>query len=107
MSQWKQDMTDILAAGRALTADELEEALAGALAALKDADEKLVRVAEERDCLVAKVTALTVKTTEMALWLGKIVAAFLFRDADKLAAVVGEYVKSRVKIVSVNSQQVH
>lgn len=90
MSDWKTKMDGILSAGRAPTSDELEEALAGALAERNALARDLAKaLADNRACVRV--------VTDMADWLGKMSAAFIRGDADKMAQTMKEFVEQRVK----------
>lgn len=99
MSDWKTEMADILSAGRAPTADELEEALAGALT------ERKALAAELAKTVAANKAGMEV-VQDMSVWLARLATAYITCDGEKLLETMDEFVKQRVR-VSVENAAVH
>lgn len=92
MSDWKQKMADILSAGHAPTNDELEDALAGALAERKALHADLSRVTDERNKLQGIANNL-------ASWLNALATAHIEKDAWAVKDIMDTYVANRLPVL--------
>lgn len=102
MSDWIDPLLAKFSSGQDPTEDELLKGISDAALERKNLRLALERVTAERDEAVAERDAAVATLSEMSLWMGRIVAAFLKRDADAMAQAVAGYTTKYVKFVKVD-----